>query len=251
MDTHEGHEEGVREEGHLSREELGPLLCGSVPGSGEPAADAEERDGGAHARSDRPYTQRPAQADLVKEVVDQEGEREAADARPREDDTPGEPTPLLKPFGDEPDDGDVEDTPADADSNALQEDELPDLCVAWLSRQSCAGHFSEAEKNGPDTDLCRKARTEERGEVEDKTKPHPNPHVVRIPGPDEREEEYLRLTVSTIHTTSRKEGVSLRCTVDLGRWCLQLQWQLRTMCRKGDARYSNLCMVSSRVLKDS
>ena len=130
MDTNEGHEEGVREEGHLSREELGPLLCGSVPGSGEPAADAEERDGGAHARSDRPYTQRPAQADLVKEVVDQEGEREAADARPREDDTPGEPTPPLKPFGDEPDDGDVEDTPADADSNALQEDELPDLCVA-------------------------------------------------------------------------------------------------------------------------
>ena len=142
---------------------LRSTLVGTELGDGKAAAHAEHRDRGEQSGADRPYAERPAQTDFVEEGVEDEREDEATDAGAGEDDPTREAAPLGEPLWQELDDGHVDDTAADADTDALQQDELPHLLWGRVRL-----YHTEATR----TNLGGKAGREEGGEVERQAKPH-------------------------------------------------------------------------------
>ena len=115
------------EEVEPGRNHFRSTLVSAELGDGEATAHAEHRDRGEERGADCPYAERPAQTDFVEEGVEDERKDEAADAGAGEDDPTRKAAPLGEPLWQELDDGHVDDTAADADTDALQQDELPHL----------------------------------------------------------------------------------------------------------------------------
>ena len=125
--AHEADEEGALQPPKMCRDQSRTGLSRVVLRRREAAPHGEERERVAQRRPDCPYAQRPAQADLREESVEQEREDEAAHTGAREDDATCQTASGGEPFREEFDDGQVQETAANSDSHSLEKDQLPHL----------------------------------------------------------------------------------------------------------------------------
>ena len=77
MRSYEAPEKTIVDDSQLRWDELGPSLVAGELGNGQAAAHSENRNSGEDRSADGPYSQRPAQADLLQQNIEYEGEYEA------------------------------------------------------------------------------------------------------------------------------------------------------------------------------